>query len=328
MLLFVVCACAVRKVELDRLGVHEFVVMDGEPVKVEMSCEGCLGEFLVGTNSFEYVRLNEEIELTDAHFLFDGTEVNMSVVGTKEVGVKVWAVPQDLCRDGASAFAINSAANVRLNFSGSETSGCVFSRNEYNEFQFSQFYNANTHAVTYVYTNSSLSMGAPYMASDNVTLVNIVIDEPFFFAIQGAVHGGVWSLESQMLRTESEQVCAYSESPRMVGTRYNGSLSGHFEYFVACEESRRSFWLLLGIGIFAGLVVVVFIVLIARKACRRRANQEPAQEDLNTLCSKESYTDSKPQAKKYMFPVNKKEENIIFFQRASARLTPPADAME
>ena len=73
MLLFVVCACAVRKVELDRLGVHEFVVMDSEPVTVEMSCERCLGEFLVGTNNFESVRLNGEIELTYAHFLFDGT---------------------------------------------------------------------------------------------------------------------------------------------------------------------------------------------------------------------------------------------------------------
>ena len=131
-----------------------------------------------------------------------------------------------------------------------------------------------------------------------------------------------------MLRKEAEQVCAYSESPRMIGTRYNGSVSGHFEYFVACEESRRSFWLLIGIGIFAGLVVIVVIVVIVRKVCRRRENQEPAQDDLNTLYSKESYTDSQPQTKRYMFPVNKKEENIIFFQRASAKLIPPAEATE
>lgn len=322
MFLVLLRVCAGRDVEFEQLGVHSFVVREGETVSVNLSCSECVSAFLFETDEFEAVRLNGKIKLRDSHFLFDGSRVNVSVRGIKEVSVKVWLVPEHLCNSGASAFALDETAKLRINFVGNTPGLCVFPRNNYFDFKFTQFYDRNPgSAVTYVYTNSSLVSGEPYMSSKNHSLVDVSLDQPFFFTMdENGERGTIWALDTVMLKgNRVPWVCSFSESPRFFQNYYNASVSRQFEYLASCNQvSEAAWWFLVKFVLIAILSIALIVVLILEVCTKRK--EESVPEELSSIRSQGSYTQSNRQ-----FEFGKREEKVIFFQRAAGKLTPPSE---
>lgn len=315
MLVLILAFARSKQAELSHPGFHKLELHNSEALSVRISCPECVSVFIFDTDDYKKILLNDKINLTESHFIFNGTVLNITTKEEiEEPHVTVCVIPQGICNNQSSVFSFHSEAKLRVNFFENETSLCIFTHNDPTLFEFNQFFDNNpTNVVTNIYTNSSLINGIPEISGPIIS--NATMDEPFFISISGqATHGTILSLNVWMNSGNDEKkACSFTESPRFLGTIYNRSSTGRIEYIAACREiDDGQVWFLVKLSLCSLLLTVLAVSVIIHFVQKRRGNEElektlktqdslaePLLPPRNSMTKSTSYTD----------------ENIVFFNR-------------